>query len=137
MSVAERFVTHSVDNQAPPLGRYNAYATDTALREAVHREGGGWAEAHLNEFGIVSGGELMELGYTANENKPKLKTFDRYGHRIDEVEFHPAYHRVMQLGMQYGVHAYACATPTRLAPRWRELRCPTCTTRLSRAPAAR
>ena len=107
MSVAERFITHTVDNQAPPLGRYNAYATDTALREAVHREGGGWAEAHLNEFGIVSGGELMELGYTANENKPKLKTFDRYGHRIDEVEFHPAYHRVMQLGMQYGVHAYA------------------------------
>ncbi|MDM4769540.1 isovaleryl-CoA dehydrogenase [Solimonas sp. SE-A11] len=107
MSVAERFITHTVDNQAPPLGRYNAYATDTALREAVHREGGGWAETHLNEFGIVSGGELMELGYTANENKPKLKTFDRYGHRIDEVEFHPAYHRVMQLGMQYGVHAYA------------------------------
>ncbi len=107
MTVAERFITHSVDNQAPPLGRYNAYATDTALREAVHREGGGWAEGHLNEFGIVSGGELMELGYTANENKPKLKTYDRYGHRIDEVEFHPAYHRVMQLGMQYGVHAYA------------------------------
>jgi putative acyl-CoA dehydrogenase len=49
----------------------------------------------------------MELGYTANENKPKLRAFDRYGHRIDEVEFHPSYHRVMQLGMQYGVHAFA------------------------------
>src|SRR3546814_16833079 len=50
---------------------------------------------------------MVALGYAANENKPKLKTYDRYGHRIDEVEFHPAYHRVMQLGMQYGVHAFA------------------------------
>ena len=44
----------------------------------------------------MAGGELMELGYTANENPPKLRTYDRYGHRIDEVEFHPAYHRVME-----------------------------------------
>jgi len=107
MSVAERFLTHVVDNQAQPLGRYNAYLSDRALREAVHREGGGWAEDHLAAFGAVAGGELMELGYTANENRPKLRSFDRYGHRIDEVEFHPAYHRVMQLGMQHGVHAYA------------------------------
>ncbi|HSW14061.1 MAG TPA: isovaleryl-CoA dehydrogenase [Solimonas sp.] len=107
MSVAERFVTHAVENQAQPLGRYNAWLSDTALREAVQREGGGWAEAHLAEFGAVAGGELMEQGYLANENKPKLRSFDRYGHRIDEVEFHPAYHRVMQLGMQYGVHAFA------------------------------
>ena len=107
MSVAERFITHSVDNQAAPLGDYNAYGSDTALREAVQREGGGWAEAHLDTFGAVAGGELMRIGYTANENKPKFKPFDRYGNRIDEIEFHPSYHRVMQLGMQYGVHAFA------------------------------
>jgi len=107
MSLADRFITHQVDNQAPPLGRYNAWLSDTALREAVAREGGGWAAAHLEAFGAIVGGELMELGYTANENRPKLRSFDRYGHRIDEVEFHPAYHRVMQLGMQYGVHAWA------------------------------
>ncbi|TXH03776.1 MAG: isovaleryl-CoA dehydrogenase [Nevskiaceae bacterium] len=107
MSVAERFLTHTVDNQATPLGDYNAYLTDSALREAVAREGGGWAEAHLTEFGAVAGGELMRLGYTANENKPKLRSFDRYGHRIDEIEFHPSYHRVMELGMRYGVHAFA------------------------------
>ena len=106
-AVTERFVTHSVENQASPLGDYNAYTTDNALRDAVNREGGGWADAHLSEFGGVAGGELMRLGYTANENKPKFKPFDRYGHRIDEIEFHPSYHRVMQLGMQYGVHAYA------------------------------
>ena len=106
-AVTERFVTHSVENQATPVGDYNAYTTDTALREAINREGGGWADAHLSAFGAVAGGELMQLGYTANENKPKFKPFDRYGNRIDEIEFHPSYHRVMQLGMQYGVHAYA------------------------------
>ena len=107
MSRAPSFVTHDVTNQAPPIGHYNSYATDRALREAVHREGGGWGEEALQAFGAVAGGELMDLGYTANENPPKLRSFDRYGHRIDEIEFHPAYHRVMQLGMQHGVHAFA------------------------------
>jgi putative acyl-CoA dehydrogenase len=102
-----RFFTHEVENQAPPLGDYNAWRTDAALREAVAREGGGWAEAQLDAFGVVAGGELMQQGYLANENKPKLRAFDRYGRRIDEVEFHPSYHRVMQLGMQHGVHAFA------------------------------
>ena len=104
---SDRFSTHTVDNQAPPLGGYNAYDSDTALCAAVSREGGDWAQAHLSAFGAVAGGELMQLGYTANENKPKLRAFDRYGHRLDEIEFHPSYHRVMQLAMQYGVHAFA------------------------------
>ncbi|QHS09695.1 isovaleryl-CoA dehydrogenase [Sinimarinibacterium sp. NLF-5-8] len=103
----ERFLTHEVENQPPPLGAYNAWRTDTALQDAVRSQGGGWAESALDAFGAVAGDELMALGYTANENKPKLRAFDRFGHRIDEVEFHPAYHRVMQLGMQHGVHAFA------------------------------
>jgi putative acyl-CoA dehydrogenase len=107
MSRAEAFLTHRVENQATPIGHYNAYASDLALREGIAREGAAWAEDHLHAFGRVAGGELMDLGYTPNENKPKLRSFDRYGHRIDEIEFHPSYHRVMQLGMQYGVHAYA------------------------------
>jgi putative acyl-CoA dehydrogenase len=107
MQADNRFVTHEVENQAPPLDDYNAWRTDSALREAVMREGGGWAEAHLDAFGAIAGGELMRQGYTANDNRPRLRAFDRYGHRIDEVEFHPSYHRVMQLGMQYGVHAFA------------------------------
>src|SRR5687768_9432922 len=109
MSIADRFITHAVDNQPAPPGPYNAYLTDTPLREAVQREGAAWAEDHLIAYGAVAGGELMELGYSANahENRPRLKAFDRFGHRIDEVEFHPAYHRAMQLGMQYGVHAFA------------------------------
>jgi putative acyl-CoA dehydrogenase len=107
MTTAADFLTHEVTNQAPPIGHYNAWRTDPALRDAVAREGGGWAERDLAAYGAVAGGELMDLGYVANENPPKLRSFDRYGHRIDEVEFHPAYHRVMELGMRHGVHAYA------------------------------
>ena len=107
MTVADRFLTHTVDNQAPPLRGLNLYASDLALREAVAREGGGWGEADLLAYGALAGGELTDLGYTANENKPKLKLFDRYGHRLDEVEFHPAYHRIMALGLKHGVAGYA------------------------------
>ena len=107
MSIAAGFITHTVENQPPPLAPYNSYATDRALREAVAREGGAWGEGALQEFGAVAGGELMELGYAANENKPKLKTHDRFGKRIDEIEFHPAWHRIMTLAMRHGVHAFA------------------------------
>ena len=93
MSIAERFITHRVENQVPVLGPYDAWLTDSALREAVQREGGGWAEAALADFGGLAGGELMELGFAANENKPRLRAFDRTGERIDEVDFHPSYHR--------------------------------------------
>ncbi|HUS24096.1 MAG TPA: isovaleryl-CoA dehydrogenase [Candidatus Binatia bacterium] len=106
MSPGERFLTHSVENQAPPLAPYDAWTSDRPLREAVAREGGAWAEAALAAFGPVAGGELMELGFAANENKPRLKLFDRYGHRLDEVEFHPAWHQVMRINMAHGVHAF-------------------------------
>jgi len=103
---AARFQTHAVENQAPPLAPYDLWRSDVALREAVAREGGGWAAAQLEAYGPVAGGELMELGFAANENRPKLRAFDRYGHRLDEVEFHPAWHRIMQLNMAHAVHAF-------------------------------
>jgi putative acyl-CoA dehydrogenase len=103
---AARFQTHTVENQVPPLAPYDLWRSDVVLREAVAREGGGWAEAQLAAYGPVAGGELMELGFAANEHRPKLKAFDRYGHRIDEVEFHPAWHRIMQLNMAHAVHAF-------------------------------
>ena len=106
MSQSERFLTHAVENQAPPLAPYDLWTSDVALREAVAREGGGWAAAQLAAYGPVAGGELMELGFTANENRPKLRSFDRYGHRLDEVEFHPAWHRILQLNMAHAVHAF-------------------------------
>src|SRR3546814_16314695 len=84
MSIADRYLTHAVENQAPPLQDYNSYLTDIALREAVAREGGGWSEAPLSEFGAVTGGEMVALGYAGKENRPKRKTYDRYGHRTQE-----------------------------------------------------
>jgi putative acyl-CoA dehydrogenase len=103
----QQFTTHVVENQAPPLIGYDAWLTDLPLREAVTREGGGWADAEIGAYGKVVGDESIELGRLANENKPKFKPFDRYGNRIDEVEFHPAYHRIMELGIGHGVTGFA------------------------------
>ena len=98
--------THVVENQPPPLRDYNTYQQDAALREAVAREGAAWAESALQAFGVMTGSrELIELGFQANENKPVLYTHDNYGHRIDEVRFHPAYHRLMQISTEHGLHA--------------------------------
>src|SRR6185312_16547643 len=98
--------THKVENQPRPLQDYNLYLEDAALREAVAREGAAWAEGELSEFGALAGSaEWIELGFQANENRPVLYTHDRYGHRIDEVRFHPAYHRLMQLSITHGLHA--------------------------------
>lgn len=98
--------THTVQNQPPPLHDYNLYLHDHALREAVAREHAGWAENELTAFGALTGSrEVIELGFQANENKPVLYTHDSYGHRIDEVRFHPAYHRLMQMSLENGLHA--------------------------------
>ena len=98
----QRYSTHEVTNQPPPLLPYDAYATDLPLRDALKQQGGTWADAFLSDFGKCVGNEMMALGFLANENKPVFKPYDRFGHRIDEVEFHPAYHRLMQLGVQHG-----------------------------------
>ncbi len=103
----DRFTTHVVSNQPPPLTPYDAYATDRALQQALVGEGAGWAAASVAAYGPIAGGEAMELGFAANENKPRFKPFDRFGNRIDEVEFHPAYHRLMQLGIANGVPNFA------------------------------
>jgi len=106
MPVSDRFTTHVVENQPPPLAPYDAYATDVALREAVAREGGAWAEAQLIAYGPIAGGEAMALGVAANAHRPALRTHDRFGHRIDEVEYHPAYHRLMELAIEHGVTGF-------------------------------
>ena len=106
MTTADRFRTHDVENQAPPLVPYDAYATDVALREALAREGGAWAESQVIAYGPIAGGEAMALGVAANASRPELRTHDRNGHRIDEVEFHPAYHRLMELATEHGVTGF-------------------------------
>jgi putative acyl-CoA dehydrogenase len=104
--------THTVENQPPPLRDFNTYQQDIALREAVAREGAAWAEPELQAFGALTGSrELIELGFQANENKPVLYTHDNYGHRVDEVRFHPAYHRLMQISTEHGLHAAHWRTP--------------------------
>ena len=98
--------THEVFNQPPPLAKYNPFTADAALREAVSREGAGWAEDELAAFGELTGRpEIIELGHLANRHPPRLITHDRYGHRVDEVEFHPAYHQLMKIGVEAEIHA--------------------------------
>jgi putative acyl-CoA dehydrogenase len=103
--------SHDVLNQPPPLENYNLYTTNLPLVEAVEREGAGWAHERCVELGEGAGGEPLEWGRLANENPPKLKTFDRFGHRIDEVEFHPAWHWLMELAVSSGVHALPWREP--------------------------
>lgn len=110
--------THEVTNMPPRLEAYNLYQQDQALKEAVHREGGGWAEAELNEYGkLVGRPEIIELGFQANEHKPVLHTHDRHGHRVDLVSFHPAYHQLMNLAIEHGLHSSPW-TIRKPAPRW-------------------
>jgi putative acyl-CoA dehydrogenase len=99
----EQFITHDVINQPAPLENYNAFTSDPALRRALTREGGDWAETELATYGALVGSEMIALGFAANENKPRFKPVDRFGHRVDQVEFHPAYHRLMALGVAHGV----------------------------------
>jgi putative acyl-CoA dehydrogenase len=96
--------THEVLNQPPPLVDYNLFTTDRVLAEAAFREGAGWATDRLEEFGkLVGTEEAVSWGFQANENPPVLQTHDRFGHRIDEVAFHPAWHEVMRLSIEHGL----------------------------------
>jgi putative acyl-CoA dehydrogenase len=101
-----QFDTHEVFNQAAPFADANLFACDPALQEALAREGAGWAEAALHELGARLGrADTLDLGRQANANPPRLVNFDRSGRRIDEVEFHPAWHQLMALMIGEGVHA--------------------------------
>jgi putative acyl-CoA dehydrogenase len=101
-----RFDTHEVLNQAPPFGDVNLFRCDTALREALEREGGGWAADGLARLGERLGTRaLQELARLANEHGPRLATHDRQGRRIDEIEFHPAWHELMALLVESGAHS--------------------------------
>jgi putative acyl-CoA dehydrogenase len=99
------FTTHRVTNQPPPLAEFDAWQTDLALVEAVAREGRDAEKAALRSYGRFVGGEGIALGFDANRHRPLLRTHDRYGHRIDEVEFHPAYHALMRQAIAHGVHS--------------------------------
>ena len=98
--------THVVTNQPPPLEDYDLYATDPGIREAVARVGAGWAEDRIAALGRACGtAQAIAQGFAANGNPPELRAFDRFGERIDEVEHHPAWHAMMKLGLEAGVHS--------------------------------
>ncbi|MET9295620.1 acyl-CoA dehydrogenase family protein [Streptomyces sp. NPDC003077] len=98
-------VTHEVLNQAPPLTGFST-ADEPALLEALRREGAGWGERELRELGALAGTEAVrEQARMAEEQPPRLRTHDRFGHRIDEVEFHPAWHQLMTAAVENGLHA--------------------------------
>ncbi|HKD23588.1 MAG TPA: acyl-CoA dehydrogenase family protein [Rhizomicrobium sp.] len=100
--------THDVTNQPPPFEGVNLFTSDLALKDAVQHAGGHAHQHHLTKFGEHAGSaEVAEWAMQANRNTPQLKNFDRYGQRIDEVEFHPAYHALMQFGIEGGVSAAA------------------------------
>ena len=108
--------THEVTNQPPPLVDYNVFDTDRVMGEAVRREGAEWAVEKISAVGEIAGrADVIELGRLANENPPKLRTHDRYGNRIDEPEFHPAWHELMRLGISHELHSLPGASLS-LAP---------------------
>ncbi|WP_406404816.1 isovaleryl-CoA dehydrogenase [Streptomyces sp. NBC_00879] len=97
--------THDVFNQVPELVGHDT-AEDLALLDGLVREGAGWATEEVHRLGRLSGSaEAQEWGRLANEHPPVLRTHDRYGHRIDTVEFHPAWHELMRTAVTHGLHA--------------------------------
>jgi len=98
--------THAVRNQPPALEGYDLFGQDHALLEGLSREGGGWAEDQLRDLGTLAGSpETVHWGNEANRHPPVLHTHDRFGYRIDEVEYHPSYHRLMAVAVERGLHA--------------------------------
>jgi putative acyl-CoA dehydrogenase len=96
--------THEVTNQVPPLIGTDI-STFPALLEGLHREGAGWAEDEVRALGALAHSEqVQDWGRLANEHPPQLRTHDRYGHRIDEVEYLPQYHELMRTAVEHGLH---------------------------------
>jgi putative acyl-CoA dehydrogenase len=100
--------THEVTNMPPHLGNQDLWAGDDALKEGVTREGGGWAADKLAAFGKIAGAaSTFEKADAANRHLPELKPYDRYGMRINQVEFHPTYHDLMAIAIENEVPSFA------------------------------
>jgi putative acyl-CoA dehydrogenase len=94
-----------VTNQPPPLVGYDVAGVDVALLEAVRREGAGWDEEGLRALGTLAGSEqAIAWGVEANRFPPELRSYDRFGNRIDEVAFHPSWHRLLEVAVGHGLH---------------------------------
>ena len=111
MSLEQYAETHAVTNQPTPLDGSNLYRGDRPLQEWLQRFGAGWGEARLAAYGELAGGPLLAAGALANRHAPELHTHDRFGYRLDQVEFHPAWHRLLQAGINHGLHALPWREP--------------------------
>src|SRR3954464_2446054 len=104
--------THEVINQVPPLFGHDPVGGDTVLAGACLRHADAPALASLAELGRLAGSEqAQECGRLANEHPPTLRTHDRYGHRHDEVEFHPAWHELMRTAVGHGLAGAPWVSP--------------------------
>lgn len=111
MSIPPPYETHAVYNQPPPFEPRDLWADDAVLREAVAREGAGAHAEAVAAYARLAGDELYRIGFDANRDRPRLRTHDRHGHRIDTVEFHPAYHHLMQAAKTHGVAGLSWCSP--------------------------
>ena len=107
----QRFQTHAVDNQPPEFAPRDLWQDDIALREALAREGGAAHVDRVARYGALAGGELYALSFDAHRDRPRLRTHDRFGHRIDLVEFHPNYHRILDAAIGHGVAGLSWRDP--------------------------
>lgn len=100
-------------NQPPVLENYNLFSSDLPLQTAIEKNGGAWNNERAYTFGAILGkAETLELGNLANKNTPLLKTHDRFGNRLDAVEFHPAYHELMRIAFENETHSLAWTNET-------------------------
>ena len=111
MNLHQYAETHEVTNQPPSLDGVNLYRIDLPLQAWGQRFGAGWAQSRIDEYGALAGGPLMAAGFLANENKPVFVSHDRFGHRIDLVEFHPAYHELMRTAIEHGLPSLPWTDP--------------------------
>ena len=135
-AVADRYGTHKVLNQAQPATGFNAFTGDAVLAAAIEREAP-WAADRCEALGALAGDEhVQELARLANRHLPELKTHDRFGNRIDWVDFHPSWHELMSLAWQHEVPSLAWRTNQKNGHMPAQC-CPTSGTRSSRGRLAR
>ena len=112
MTVLDQRSTHEVLNQAPPLTPYNVFEADTSAREAVEREGADWGLDRLSDIGALAGSvEAHEHSERCERNEPVLRTHDRYGNRVGEVELDPSWHWLLREAIERGIHSLPWRDP--------------------------
>ncbi|MFN2617864.1 MAG: acyl-CoA dehydrogenase family protein [Thermoleophilaceae bacterium] len=112
MSVITSRESHEVLNQPPPITPYNVFEADLPLREAIEREGGGWGVDRLRDAGELAGSpEALEHAERCERNEPVLRTHDRYGNRVDEVELDPSWHWILRQAIEREIHSLPWRDP--------------------------